>query len=508
MKTKLLLILIVLFSLQAKAQQQAAFLNALEAINITTNSVTFKYNVRTNGSYTNCSVWYSLSSNWANPVIGITPSAGFPQNLSWQSGSANVGGLQPNTTYYWRVVASNNSGNADSETLSFTTLSIPTAPTITAISASGGVGSAVISYTLNANSAATTSIVKYGLTSGSLTSQVAGSSATGTVPTSQPIVISGLLPSTQYFYQIEATNSITTTTSTIENFITTIAGDPVAEYNFDNTYNNINGNAPFISNTGTSFTTDRHLNTTGAVNIINTGSSALIPDLPYASSPRTISLWVKFNVLQSGFNFIYHYGTAATGNGMFLNPNTITHFVLSPSNHSVSTTTVINTWYHLVMMYDGSNSKTYINGALIDSAVRTINTGVGTGASLNLFRLGLTEQGTAGYFNGAIDDLKIYNYAITDTQVLNLFTNNSLLSSQNFNQNNLQVALYPNPATDILNIEMTSEVKSVEIYSLQGQKVMTSTQKQINVSSLSKGMYLIKVTDAENNSSSQKLIVK
>ena len=55
---------------------------------------------------------------------------------------------------------------------------------------------------------------------------------------------------------------------------------------------------------------------------------------------------------------------------------------------------------------------------------------------------------------------------------------------------------------------MENEVKLVEIYSLQGQKVMSATSKNVNVSNLSKGMYLVRIVDENNALATQKLIIK
>ena len=55
---------------------------------------------------------------------------------------------------------------------------------------------------------------------------------------------------------------------------------------------------------------------------------------------------------------------------------------------------------------------------------------------------------------------------------------------------------------------MENEAQSVEIYSLQGQKVLTSFDKNVTVSSLSKGIYLVRIEDSNNAISTQKLIVK
>ena len=85
---------------------------------------------------------------------------------------------------------------------------------------------------------------------------------------------------------------------------------------------------------------------------------------------------------------------------------------------------------------------------------------------------------------------------------------NQTLATSDFNSNNLKFNLYPNPATDILNIAMETELKSIEIYSLLGQKVFSTNKNQIDVSSLSKGMYMVRVEDVNNGVSMQKLVIE
>ena len=139
-------------------------------------------------------------------------------------------------------------------------------PLITGASYTPFTNSATITYSLNAFNAATTSVVKYGLSSSNLSSQVAGFSASGNVLTTNNVSITGLTPKTQYYYQIEATNSAGTTTSSIGTFTTSM---PIADYNFDNTYNNVNGNSPFSSRAGTtSLVADRNGNPNSALQVI------------------------------------------------------------------------------------------------------------------------------------------------------------------------------------------------------------------------------------------------
>ena len=103
--------------------------------------------------------------------------------------------------------------------------------------------------------------------------------------------------------------------------------------------------------------------------------------------------------------------------------------------------------------------------------------------------------------------LKIYNYALEQADITSLYTNNTL-SSSNFTQNNLEVALYPNPVRDILNIEIENDIQSIEIYNIQGQKVLSSNQKQINVSDLATGMYMVRIQDIDNNIATKKIVIK
>ena len=74
--------------------------------------------------------------------------------------------------------------------------------------------------------------------------------------------------------------------------------------------------------------------------------------------------------------------------------------------------------------------------------------------------------------------------------------------------------IYPNPATDKLTITNTSAQKQtvVSIYSMQGQQMMSAifanqNAMQLDVSILSKGIYIIKV-QSENGITNKKLIIQ
>ena len=78
------------------------------------------------------------------------------------------------------------------------------------------------------------------------------------------------------------------------------------------------------------------------------------------------------------------------------------------------------------------------------------------------------------------------------------------------NESLVTLNMYPNPASDVLNISSQSTINTVEIFNVLGQKVITmqveDTSAEINVSNLNAGIYLIKYEI--NNSTSTKKFVK
>lgn len=66
-------------------------------------------------------------------------------------------------------------------------------------------------------------------------------------------------------------------------------------------------------------------------------------------------------------------------------------------------------------------------------------------------------------------------------------------------ENAIHISVFPNPVTDILFIESNTPFKEATIYTILGQEIMSSTieNNQLDVSSLSRGVYLIQMTTAD-----------
>jgi hypothetical protein len=499
MKTKLLLLFLTIASF---VNVQAQVILDPVSSNITSNSATISATLYGNGTF---NTFYQLATGNANNVASSANQGDqlMPGVYALVNLSRNLSGLLPNTTYNYRFVASASGvANQFSSIGSFTTASLT--PDISAISTSVTSNSANINYTINPKTSATTSVIKYGYSASTLNTQLAGFSAPANTNTSGTTTLSNLLVNTLYFYQIDATNADGTTSSNIGNFHTNTAEQIIAEYTFDNTLNNVNGNTPFDTKTGMFYVPNRFGATDKALYINGTGTSATIPDLPVNNSSRSISIWIRPTQVNND-NVIFTYGTGS-GNfayGASFNSTTMFNFSYS-TNLSYATSTVVNNWKHMVYTYEQSTgvAKIYIDGVLKNSGTFSAwSTG-----NYGVFYLG-SLFGSGSEYKGYVDDLKIYNYAISAADVTALFTSTTLATSENTNTTK-DISIYPNPAKDFVNIQSEKRVQTIEIYNMAGQKVLETKETKINTSNLKPGVYMVKIKDVKNQMTSKKLIIK
>jgi hypothetical protein len=74
-------------------------------------------------------------------------------------------------------------------------------------------------------------------------------------------------------------------------------------------------------------------------------------------------------------------------------------------------------------------------------------------------------------------------------------------------QQNKKISLFPNPATNVLNVKVDGDMQFT-IFNQQGQKLFSGTQNEIDISSFDKGVYLIQITDSNDGFICKDLFVK
>ena len=98
--------------------------------------------------------------------------------------------------------------------------------------------------------------------------------------------------------------------------------------------------------------------------------------------------------------------------------------------------------------------------------------------------------------NGAYDNIKVS--AVSEDPFLSV--------SDSGNKSGLTV--YPNPATDVVNVKSDSKINMISVFDLSGKLVGTSSENTVNIAKLAKGSYVLRINYANGTSEVKKVIKK
>lgn len=173
-------------------------------------------------------------------------------------------------------------------------------------------------------------------------------------------------------------------------------------------------------------------------------------------------------------------------------------FLAADLQGSFLTNDDMNNWIHFALTYDGTDIKLYINGSLVREKTLTVarqNTGLVhfNDAALHFGGVwGETPETISEAFTGSIDDVYLYEDALTATEVANLYSVSTL--SIDDLDNNEKFNVYPIPVYNNLNITGLSKPVTYLISSLDGKTVKNGVfQESIDVSDLKSGLYFLQV---------------
>src|SRR6202035_3982150 len=191
------------------------------ATNVTSSSATLNGTVNPNGLTTSAYFQYGPTTSYGFTTASHNYSGSTTQNVS-----ANITGLAPNTTYHFRIVATNSGGTRYGSDRTFSTLTPTGAPAVTTNSTTN-----IASFSATQNGSVyphglTTSLYfQYGTTIG-YGHTTASQTKAGNTYQSVSANISGLSASTTYHFRVVATNSAGTTYGADRTFTTLSATGP------------------------------------------------------------------------------------------------------------------------------------------------------------------------------------------------------------------------------------------------------------------------------------------
>lgn len=145
--------------------------------------------------------------------------------------------------------------------------------------------------------------------------------------------------------------------------------------------------------------------------------------LPVGNAPRTHCGWVRpANKIATGQYFtLLQYGLNGTNQkaGLWLRDNAGVKKLVNGgggNDHEANFDFPINAWIHVCNTYDGTNSSLYANGQLLGTAAfpawDTQQGALGIGRDLP----------TSGFLTGGLQDIRIYNNALSANQIRELAT--------------------------------------------------------------------------------------
>jgi hypothetical protein len=136
----------------------------------------------------------------------------------------------------------------------------------------------------------------------------------------------------------------------------------------------------------------------------------------------TISMWINPQPLASGDSVVIgkFWNTTVTSPfyqyGLELGGGNRTDFYIGTSNGPLTalngTTLPFNQWSYLAITFDGSQVRTYVNGALVNTQALPASI-TARGNSMNIGADASTQQ----FYKGTLDDLRIYSRVLTQTEI-------------------------------------------------------------------------------------------
>jgi hypothetical protein len=211
-------------------------------------------------------------------------------------------------------------------------------------------------------------------------------------------------------------------------------------YQFENNANDFKNNKSFTTSQGT-ITVGKFSNAytyNGAQRATVTGCGI------NGSQSFTMMAWVKPTASMTNFAGAVSFGDAVPHKsayiGMYGNGLNKLGVGFYGNNMQAGITPTINVWYHLAMVYNGTNHMSYVNGVLTNTSATYTAANIDCTDATGVTNIGAIADG-GYYWTGVVDDAAIFKRVLTTDEILQLykntnkqttlFINNSYLSSGN-----------------------------------------------------------------------------
>ena len=205
--------------------------------------------------------------------------------------------------------------------------------------------------------------------------------------------------------------------------VTSVDNGLVAYYPFDGNANDASGNGNNGTVLGAALTNDRLGNPNSAYQFDGNTSQIRMNPLPDMTA-ATFSCWIKVPVLAPNRRYVFFEGDMTSGhdfgfalwnNGSFFQFKDTTELPFPDTDFP------IGTWFHFACVADNAAGKVtaWINGLKARELVHSVTANVGYHNNLSIGRF--YDPRTEPAFNGALDEVRFYNRALSAAEVQALY---------------------------------------------------------------------------------------
>lgn len=159
--------------------------------------------------------------------------------------------------------------------------------------------------------------------------------------------------------------------------------------------------------------------------VLNGSSQTVDIGLPLGAGSggtKTITFWVKTSSSTAGY-IVTNYDATSNGFSIIYNSGKTIGIAWTGAINDLVTTDTIpsGVWTHIAAVFENATNgfKIYFNGISVGqktpASELTVTNKIKIGS-----RWGTANSGNFAYFTGTVDDLQIYNAALTQTQIQNI----------------------------------------------------------------------------------------
>ncbi len=207
----------------------------------------------------------------------------------------------------------------------------------------------------------------------------------------------------------------------------------IAHYTFDGNADDQSGHANDGVIYGATLTTDRFGNPDSAYSFDGVNDYIRVPDHPQLDgmSALTLSVWFKINDRDREAEVLnkYVHNTGSRFDDAYVigidHGGQIAFQYATPTDYAIEITSAaidVDSWHHIAGVYIGAEGRVYIDGLLATLWRDDPNPGGALNDIADDLLIGCanTASGLSKFFAGTIDDVRIYNRALSDSEVHSL----------------------------------------------------------------------------------------